>query len=195
VIADAIKYNGRKGTCLLVKDGIVLHASLVGDLERYVSTQTKKRFSHIKSREDKELDDWLMKAVGGWRSITGVTVTFGSTVCGCWVPGNEQCQRDGFRHFMHRLNRAVYHKRYRRGEQRCKAYGFVENEGGWWHVHAAIEPPSHMTEVEFETCILEKTLDAKDIKIERKSDPRKIVGYMTKKRQKLMFDRVIDALI
>ena len=52
------------------------------------------------------------------------------------------------------LNRAVYGNAVRRHDKRLRVIDVVEKDGdGRWHIHAAIEPPTHLGAAKFERLI------------------------------------------
>src|SRR5262249_10884922 len=112
---------------------------------------------------------WSMLDTSHWRSLTAVTLTLkqarrsalpNDAASGIWVEVNDVQCKNAFRHFMNLLNRAIYRNAVRRHGKRLRVIPVVErgaileNETfGRWHIHAAIEPPSHLADAEFETLI------------------------------------------
>ena len=125
--------------------------------------------------------------------------------------GNYRC-RQAFRHFMNLLNRAVYGAAFRRYGKRLRVLPVLEKgeiragalrpcdrgTSGRWHVHCAIELPSH-----FDGIGLEKLIRKCWTKVEwgygrilvRDSADAGWIEYMLKDRQKSEFDGFIDCII
>jgi hypothetical protein len=141
-----------------------------------------------------------------WRSITGVTLTtqLGCIVEGHWVPMNETQTRTAFKHFMDRVNRAVHGNANRQYNKRCRVFGVIEMHAVGktdakerWHIHAAIEPPIHISDAEFESSLRQvwrKIFGSYGILVLPNSGSLQMIGYMLKRRQKRMFEQAIDAL-
>jgi hypothetical protein len=71
-----------------------------------------------------------------------------------WVRLDENQAKEAFRFFLRLLNNAVYGKAARRYEKRLKVLPALEKSaGGRWHIHAAIELPTHHTPVHFDGLI------------------------------------------
>jgi hypothetical protein len=130
----------------------------------------------------------------------------------CWVKINEYRCRQAFRHFMNLLNRAVYgaaFRRYRKmlrvlpvlekGEVRARASrSWDRGISGRWHIHCAIELPSHCNGI-----ALEKLIRDCWAKVEwgygrilvRDRANAGWINYMLKDRQKSEFDGFVDCVI
>ena len=131
---------------------------------------------------------------------------------GAWVKIDEhQCKR-AFRLFMNRLDHAVYGNAVRRhnkrlrvlpvlekGEVRSRALRPVERgNNGRWHIHCAIELPSHFDVIAFEKLINDcwtKVDWGYDRVLVRKGTDRGWIDYMLKTRQKSKFDTLLDCII
>ena len=86
---------------------------------------------------------------------------------GGWVKIDDYRCRQAFRHFMNLLNRAVYGAAFRRHRKRLRVLPVLEKgEGraralrpcergasGRWHIHCAIELPSHVDAIALERLI------------------------------------------
>ena len=105
-----------------------------------------------------------------WRSFCDVTLTLKQarqSENGAWIKIDDYPCRQAFRHFMNLLNRAVYGAAFRRhgkrlrvlpvlekGEVRARALrSWERGTSGRWHVHCAIELPSHLRAVALEKLI------------------------------------------
>jgi len=131
---------------------------------------------------------------------------------GGWVKIDEYRCRKAFRHFMNLLNRAVYGAAFRRygkklrvlpvlekGEVRVRALRSWEcGTSGRWHIHCAIELPSH-----FDGIALERSIRDCWGKVEwgcgrilvRDGANAGWISYMLKDRQKSEFDGFLDCII
>lgn len=126
-----------------------------------------------------------------WRSITDVSLTLKQarqSDDGIWVRIDEiQCRR-AFRHFLNLLNRAVYGNAVRRHGKRVRAIPVIEKElDGRWHFHAAIEPPIHIGDDNFQA-LIGKCWDRVDWGyreiVARPNANEGWIDYMLKPRQK-----------
>jgi len=131
---------------------------------------------------------------------------------GGWVKIDDYRCRQAFRHFMNLLNRAVYGAAFRRygkrlrvlpvlerGEVRARALRSWEyGTSGRWHIHCAIELPSH-----FDGIDLERSIRHCWAKVEwscarilvRDGANGGWINYMLKERQKSVFDGFVDCII
>jgi hypothetical protein len=131
---------------------------------------------------------------------------------GMWVKIGDYACRQAFRHFMNLLNRATfgsafrrYRKRLRvlpvleRGDVRARALRSWEHgPSGRWHIHCAIELPSH-----FDAVALERLIRKCWSKVEwgysrilvRDDADTGWVAYMLKGYQKSEFDGFLDSVI
>jgi hypothetical protein len=150
-----------------------------------------------------------------WRSFCDVTLTLKQarqSENGAWIKIDDYPCRQAFRHFMNLLNRAVYGAAFRRhgkrlrvlpvlekGEVRARALRSSERgTSGRWHVHCAIELPSHLRAV-----ALEKLIRACWAKVElgygrilvRDRANAGWIDYMLKDSQKSEFDGLLDCII
>lgn len=149
-----------------------------------------------------------------WRSIWDLTLTLKQarkTNDGLrWIRADEHQCREAFRHFMNRLNRAVYGNACRRNGKKLRVLPILENgtfveqtpDGkpqfrGRWHFHAAIEPPTHIEADRFKTLIHEcwSKMDWGYRQIEvRPNADRGWINYMLKGRQKFAFEAWEDCI-
>ena len=131
---------------------------------------------------------------------------------GTWIKIDDYPCRQSFRHFMNLLNRAVYGAAFRRygkrlrvlpvlekGEVRARALRSSERgASGRWHIHCAIELPSH-----FDAVALERLIRDCWAKIEwgygrilvRDGANAGWIDYMLKGGQKSEFDGLLDCII
>lgn len=131
---------------------------------------------------------------------------------GTSVPINDYSCRQAFRHFMNLLNRAVYGCAFRRhgrrlrvlavlerGEVRARALRSWESgTSGRWHIHCAVELPSH-----FDAVALENRIRGCWAKVEwghgrilvRDGTNAGWINYMLKDRQKSAFEGLLDCII
>jgi hypothetical protein len=131
---------------------------------------------------------------------------------GSWIRIDDYPCRQAFRHFMNLLNRAVYGAAFRRhgkrlrvlpvlekGEVRARALrSWERGTSGRWHIHCAIELPSHSDAV-----VLEKLIRDCWAKVEwgcgrilvRAGANAGWINYMLKDRQKAEFDGFLDCII
>jgi len=150
-----------------------------------------------------------------WGAFCDVTLTLREarrSDRGGWVKINDYRCRQAFRHFMNLLNRAVYGAAFRRygkrlrvlpvlekGEVRARAVRSWEwGTSGRWHIHCAIELPSHLDGI-----TLEKSIRNCWTKVEwgygripvRDGANAGWINYMLKERQKSVFDWFVDCII
>ncbi len=131
---------------------------------------------------------------------------------GMWVKIDDHTSREAFRHFMHLINRAVYGAAFRRhgkrlrvlpvlekGEVHARALRSSERGGsGRWHIHCAIELPSHVNAVALEKLIRRcwsKVEWACGRMLVRDGANAGWINYMLKDRQKSDFDGFFDCII
>ena len=153
--------------------------------------------------------------VSHWGPFCNVTLTLRQALKsdgGMWMKIDEhQCKRS-FQVFMNRLNRAVYGNAVRRhnkrlrvlpvlekGEVRSRALRrFERGDAGRWHIHCAIELPSHVDAETFESLIndcwagLHWGYDRVQVRSEAN---RGWIDYMLKGHQKSEFDTLVDCII
>jgi len=131
---------------------------------------------------------------------------------GGWFKIDDYRCRQAFRHFMNLLNRAVYGSAFRRHGKRLRVLPVLEKgevraralrpwecgASGRWHIHCAIELPSH-----FGAITLEKMIRECWAKVEwgygrilvRDGANAGWIDYMLKDRQKSEFDGFLDCII
>jgi hypothetical protein len=150
-----------------------------------------------------------------WGPFCDVTLTLKQALQsegGAWVMIDDYPCRQAFRHFMNLLNRAVYGAAFRRygkrlrvlpvlekGEVRARALcSWERGTSGRWHIHCAIELPSH-----FDAVVLENLIRDCWAKVElgharilvRDGANAGWIDYMLKGRQKSEFDGFLDCII
>jgi hypothetical protein len=131
---------------------------------------------------------------------------------GAWIKIDDYRCRQAFRHFMSLLNRAVYGAAFRRYGKRVRVLPVLEKgdvharalrswergRSGRWHIHCAIELPSH-----FDAVVLEKLIRNCWAKVGwgggrilvRDGANAGWINYMLKDRQKSEFDGFLDCII
>jgi hypothetical protein len=131
---------------------------------------------------------------------------------GAWIKVGDYPCRQAFRHFMNLLNRAVFGAAFRRHRKRLRVLPVLEKgevhatalrswergTSGRWHIHCAIELPSHLDAV-----ALEKLIRDCWAKVEwgygrilvRDCADVGWINYMLKGRQKSEFDGFVDCII
>jgi hypothetical protein len=120
--------------------------------------------------------------------------------------------QQAFRHFMNLLNRAVYGAAFRRYGRRLRVLSVLEKGEvrasalrswergtcGRWHIHCAIELPSHLDAVALENLIRDcwtmVDLGYGQILVRDRANAGWI-NYMLKDRQKSEFDGFVDCII
>jgi hypothetical protein len=150
-----------------------------------------------------------------WGPFCAVTLTLKQARLsegGTWVRIDDYSCRQAFRHFMNLLNRAVYGAAFRRhgkrfrvlpvlekGEVRSRSLRSSEHRtSGRWHVHCAIESPSHFDAIALEGLIREcwaKVEWGYDQILVRDGANAGWINYMLKDRQKSGFDGLFDWII
>jgi len=97
----------------------------------------------------------------GWGPFCDVTLTLKQarqSERGAWIKVDDYSCRQAFRHFMNLLNREVYGAAFRRHGKRLRVLPVLEKgevhatalrswergTSGRWHIHCAIELPSHL---------------------------------------------------
>jgi hypothetical protein len=120
--------------------------------------------------------------------------------------------RQAFRHFMNLLNRAVYGAAFRRYGKRLRVLPVLERgevharalrswergTSGRWHIHCAIELPSHCDAVALERLIRNcwaKVEWGSGRILVRDGANAGWINYMLKNRQKSEFDGFLDCII
>jgi hypothetical protein len=150
-----------------------------------------------------------------WGPFCDVTLTLKQALQsdgGAWIKIGDYLCRQAFRHFMNLLNRAVYGAAFRRYAKRLRVLPVLEKgevragalrssecgTSGRWHIHCAIELPSH-----FDAIALEILIRDCWAKIEwgygrilvRDGANAGWIDYMLKGRQKSEFDGLLDCII
>jgi hypothetical protein len=150
-----------------------------------------------------------------WGPFCDVTLTLKQarqSERGAWIKIDDYPCRQAFRHFMNLLNRAVYGAAFRRHGKRLRVLPVLEKgevhatalrswergTSGRWHIHCAIELPSH-----FDAVALEKLIRRCWAKVElgygrilvRDCADAGWINYMLKDRQKSEFDGFVDCII
>ena len=153
--------------------------------------------------------------VSDWDAFCDVTLTLKQARQadnGVWVKIDEYHCKRAFRLFMNRLDQAVYGNAVRRHNKRLRVLPVLEKgevrsrslrssergNGGRWHIHCAIELPSH---VDAET--LERLIDECWAKVDwgydrvlvRSGADSGWINYMLKGRQKSEFESLLDCII
>jgi hypothetical protein len=150
-----------------------------------------------------------------WGPFCDVTLTLKQarqSERGAWVRIDDYPCRQAFRHFMNLLNRAAYGAAFRRYGKRLRVLPVLEKgevratalrswergTSGRWHIHCAIELPSH-----FDAIVLERLIRDAWAKVEwghgrilvRDGANAGWISYMLKDRQKSEFDGFADCII
>jgi hypothetical protein len=151
-----------------------------------------------------------------WGDFCDVTLTLKQghqPDSGGWVKTDDYRCRHAFRHFMNLLNRAAYGSAFRRHGKRLRVLPVLEKgevrarglrswergaSTGRWHIHCAIELPSH-----FDAVALENLIRDCWAKVEwgygrilvRDGANAGWISYMLKDRQKSEFDGFLDCII
>ena len=137
-----------------------------------------------------------------WGPFCDLTLTLkqaGQSERGAWIKIDDYACRKAFRHFMNHLNRAVYGAAFRRHGKSLRVLPVLEKgEIGRWHIHCAIELPSHLDAVALEKltrrCWAKVELGYGRILVRDYADAGWI-NYMLKNRQKSEFDGFVDCII
>ena len=150
-----------------------------------------------------------------WGAFCDVTLTLKQTRqsdSGGWVKIDDYRCRQAFRHFMSLLNRAVYGAAFRRHGKRLRVLPVLERgevharalrswergTSGRWHIHCAIELPSHCDAVALERLIRNcwaKVEWSSGRILVRDGANAGWINYMLKNRQKSDFDGFLDCII
>jgi hypothetical protein len=157
----------------------------------------------------------LLFDISDWGAFCDVTLTLKQcqqSDCGAWVKIDEYRCRQAFRYFISLLNRAVYGAAFRRHGKRLRVLPVLERGEiyapalrtcergmpGRWHVHCAIELPTHCDGVALERLIRNcwaKVEWAGGRILVRSGANAGWVDYMLKARQKADFDDVLDCML
>jgi hypothetical protein len=150
-----------------------------------------------------------------WGPFCDVTLTLKKArLCarGVWLKIDDYPCRRAFRHFMNLLNRAVYGAAFRRygkrlrvlpvlekGEVRARALRSRERgTSGRWHIHCAIELPSHCDAIALEDLIRDcwaKVEWGYNRILVRDGANAGWITYMLKDRQKSCFEGFLDCIM
>jgi hypothetical protein len=150
-----------------------------------------------------------------WGEFCDVTLTLKQALQpdrGGWVKIDDYRCRQAFRHFMNLLNRAVYGSAFRRHGKRLRVLPVLEKgevrahalrpwecgASGRWHIHCAIELPSHFDSITLEHMIREcwaKVEWGHGRILVRDGANAGWIDYMLKHRQKSEFDGFLDCII
>jgi hypothetical protein len=107
---------------------------------------------------------------------------------GPWVRLDEHQCRLTLKHFMNRLNRAVYKNAHKRRNRCLRVIAVHENgDDGGWHIHVAIECPIHLSRKQCELLIVNcwSQLDWNyGLHVQPAHDANGWTKYMLKLRQK-----------
>jgi len=150
-----------------------------------------------------------------WGAFCDVTLTLKQarqSDTGVWIKIDDYPCRQAFRHFMNLLNREVYGPAFRRHGKRLRVLPVLEKGevrarslrsweramSGRWHIHCAIELPSHLDAV-----ALEKLIRGCWAKVEwacgrilvRDCANVGWINYMLKARQKSELDGFLDCIM
>jgi hypothetical protein len=150
-----------------------------------------------------------------WGPFCDVTLTLKQGYrpdSGAWVKIGNYPSRQAFRHFMNLLNRAAYGAAFRRHGKRLRVLPVLEKgevrtralrswevgTSGRWHIHCAIELPSHLDAVALESlvggCWAKVELGRGRILI-RDCASAGWINYMLKSWQKSEFDGFFDCIM
>ena len=150
-----------------------------------------------------------------WRPFCDVTLTLKQALqseMGAWIKVDDYSCRQAFRHFMNLLNRAIYGAAFRRHGKRLRVLPVLEKGEvrasalrswergtfGRWHIHCAIELPSHLRAVALEklirSCWAKVELGYGRILVRDRANAGWI-NYMLKVSQKTEFDGFLDCII
>ena len=150
-----------------------------------------------------------------WSKFCDVTLTLKQghqPDSGGWVKIDDYRCRQAFRHFMNLLNRAVYGAAFRRYGKRLRVLPVLEKgevrarslrpwergKSGRWHIHCAIELPSHFDAVALESLICDcwaKVEWGHGRILVRDGANAGWINYMLKDRQKSEFDGFLDCIM
>lgn len=150
-----------------------------------------------------------------WGPFCDVTLTLRQALQsekGGWIKIDDYSCRGAFRHFMNLLNRAIFGAAFRRHGKRLRVLPVLEKgevrtrllrpwergTSGRWHIHCAIELPSHLRAVALEklirACWAKVKLSYGRILVRDRANAG-WVDYMLKGSQKSEFDGFLDSLI
>ena len=176
--------------------------------------------THIWNREGSQVRPFKVAKLSlfdtsNWGPFCDVTLTLKQAQRldnGTWTKVDDYPCRQAFRHFMNLLNRAIFGAAFRRfgkrlrvlpvlekGEVRTRSLRSCERgTSGRWHIHCAIELPSHLRAVALEklirSCWAKVDLGCRRILVRDRADAG-WVRYMLKDGQKSAFDGILDCII
>ncbi|MGA9209500.1 MAG: hypothetical protein WB347_16985 [Terriglobales bacterium] len=209
--------------CVLRRHGLrVPHAASEDDKSRKNFQSFLKSFCNARDNYSMEVRSDPFESAkshffdtSSWGAFCDVTLTLKQARqpdSGGWLKIDDYRCRQAFRHFMNLLNRAVYGAAFRRygkrlrvlpvlekGEVRARALrSWDRGTTGRWHIHCAIELPSH-----FDGIVLENLIRDCWAKVEwgygrilvRDGANAGWINYMLKDRQKSEFDGFADCII
>jgi hypothetical protein len=151
----------------------------------------------------------------GWGQFCDVTLTLKQarqSDNGVWLKIDDYPCRRAFRHFMNLLNRATYGAAFRRYGKRLRVLPVLEKgevrtsalrawergASGRWHIHCAIELPSHLDAIALERlirlCWSQVQWACGRILVRDRANAGWI-DYMLKGRQKSVFDGFFDCIL
>src|ERR1700733_7634244 len=150
-----------------------------------------------------------------WGKFCDVTLTLKQarkSDNGMWVKIDDYPCRQAFRHFTNLLNRAVFGAAFRRYGKRLRVLPVLEkgdlrapalrstasSASGRWHIHCAVELPSHLDAVSLERLIpvcWQKVEWGYGRILVRDGADAGWVAYMLKSRQKSEFDDFLDCIL
>jgi hypothetical protein len=157
----------------------------------------------------------LLFDTSSWGPFCDVTLTLKQghqSEQGAWIKLDDYPCRQAFRHFMNLLNRAVYGAAFRRYGKRLRVLPVLEkgevhasalrswerSTSGRWHIHCAIELPSHLDAISLEKlvrhCWAKVELGYGRILI-RDGANAGWINYMLKDRQKSAFEGFLDCIL
>jgi hypothetical protein len=150
-----------------------------------------------------------------WGSFCDVTLSLKQarrSDNGAWIKLDDYPCRQAFRHFMNLPNRAVYGAAFRRHGKRLRVLPVLEKgevrtralprwecgASGRWHIHCAIELPSHLDAIALERLIRHcwtKVEWGHGHILVRDDANSGWIDYMLKDRQKSVFDGPLDCIV
>ena len=136
-----------------------------------------------------------------WRSVVALTLNLKQSIptgTGSYVTIDELMAKKAFRQYMHALNRRIYRSAYRHHKKRLQVIASLEkSEGGRWHYHVAMEPPSFIEQAAFGEFAMTIWIETDlgygygDLCLHADSG---WINYMTKRRTKSAFEHYFDCI-
>lgn len=150
----------------------------------------------------KEIKESPLFDTSNWESVCDLTLTLKQVIWvdNFWRKGidEDQC-RDAFGHFMKLLNKESYGTAYRRYGKRLRVIPVLEKHAdGRFHLHAAIEPPSHIAPEQFRSLVKKcwsRTQWGYDKTLVRFDADQGWIDYMLKPKQKSGFEAWSDCIV